>query len=265
MSQEYSRDRVLSLKGRCLLVVFLLCGVLHASPGCAAEQQNSIVLNGLWTRQETLLSVGVIGAAGLASLWDEDVHSEMRRSRSSSVNNLADGFDLLGHPATGLGASALLWGIGTWREDSVLAQTGQLAFEAVFLSQVATAAVKVGFGRHRPDVDEDAWSFRPLSFSGQRHSLSSAHTANAFALAGVLSSRSKKAWAPWLCYGLAGLVGVSRVYDDEHWLSDVMVGALIGELSARIAMRFHDDNPGFFVGPAVIGQDGYGLRIGARW
>ncbi len=246
-------------------MVLILCGIFHASPGCAEEQQNAVALDGLWTRQETLLSIGVVGAAGLASLWDEDFRSEMRRNRSSSIDHLADGFDLLGHPATGLGASALLWGVGTWRDDPHLAQTGQLAFEAVFLSQAATAVVKVGFGRHRPDADEDAWSFRPLSFSDPRHSLSSAHTANAFALAGVLSSRSRKTWTPWLYYGLAGLVGASRVYDDEHWLSDVMVGALIGELSARIAVRFHEDNPGYFFGPAPIGQDGYGLRVGARW
>lgn len=250
---------------RALLLGLMICGTFHFFPGVVQARQDALDLDGLWTRQETLLSLGVVGAAGLASLWDEDARRRVSKNRNSTLDDLSDGFDLIGHPLTGLSVSALMWTAGTWRDDHALAQTGQLAFEAVFLSQAATAVVKVGFGRHRPDEDDDAWSFNPMSFSDQRHSLSSAHTANAFALAGVLSRRSERSWAPWVYYGMAALVGASRVYDDEHWLSDVMVGALIGDLAARATFRFHQNNPGFFVVPGSVGSDGAGLRFNARW
>jgi membrane-associated phospholipid phosphatase len=40
-------------------------------------------------------------------------------------------------------------------------------------------------------------------------------------------------WVPPVAYGLATLVGLSRIYDNAHWASDVMAGAAIGFLSAK--------------------------------
>jgi membrane-associated phospholipid phosphatase len=37
-----------------------------------------------------------------------------------------------------------------------------------------------------------------------------------------------KLWVGILSYGLATGVGLSRVYDNVHWSSDVLVGAALG-------------------------------------
>ncbi|MDT8396933.1 MAG: phosphoesterase, partial [bacterium] len=39
---------------------------------------------------------------------------------------------------------------------------------------------------------------------------------------------------------LASLVGVSRAIEGEHWASDIVLGALVGELSGRLAVRYAD-------------------------
>ena len=51
----------------------------------------------------------------------------------------------------------------------------------------------------------------------------------AFSIATVLASTYKdKKWVAILSYSLAGLAGLSRLNVDEHWASDVFVGAVLG-------------------------------------
>ena len=41
---------------------------------------------------------------------------------------------------------------------------------------------------------------------------------------------------PYLtAYGVAGLVGVSRIIDQQHWLTDVVTGAVVGTTAAHVA------------------------------
>ncbi|MDO3379525.1 phosphatase PAP2 family protein [Geoalkalibacter halelectricus] len=236
-----------------------------AVPWVAAAEQGRFEDEGYWGRSETVLTLGVLSAAGIFSLFDEEVRREVQRRDRGTLDSLANGLDVFGHPATGLGLSAALWGAGIWRENPDLAETGQMAFEAVLVGQAATAALKYGVGRKRPDSREDAWSFKPFSFAGDHDSLPSGHTANAFALAGVLSRRGTQPWVPWAAYGMASLVGAARIQSDDHWLSDVVVGALVGELAARMVVRFHERNPDFFFGVGPVGYEGVGFRLAWSW
>ena len=44
----------------------------------------------------------------------------------------------------------------------------------------------------------------------------------------VATSYSKTIWVPILCYTFAGLTALSRVYQNDHWFSDVFVGSALG-------------------------------------
>ena len=67
-------------------------------------------------------------------------------------------------------------------------------------------------------------------------SFPSSHAANAFALAAVFAARRKR--LAILFYLLASLVGFSRIYLDRHFLSDVLVGAIIGLAWTAIVTRW---------------------------
>ena len=85
--------------------------------------------------------------------------------------------------------------------------------------------LKAVVGRDRPDEGTGTHAFHPFN-GGQ--SFPSGHTTQAFALASVISAHADQPWVSALSYGLAGLVGLSRVEQRHHFLSDVVAGGLIG-------------------------------------
>jgi len=72
-------------------------------------------------------------------------------------------------------------------------------------------------------------------------SMPSGHTAEAFLAATIVNKefRYKSPWYGIFAYALATTVGVYRVINDQHWESDVIVGAGIGILSANIVYATH--------------------------
>lgn len=72
-------------------------------------------------------------------------------------------------------------------------------------------------------------------------SFPSGHTAQAFAAAAMLSEEYgyRYKWVPYLSYGLASTVGVLRMANNKHYLSDVLVAAGIGILSTKAAYWTH--------------------------
>lgn len=73
------------------------------------------------------------------------------------------------------------------------------------------------------------------------NSFPSGHTAQAFAAATLLSEeyKDKLPWMPYAAYGLASSVGMLRMANNRHYISDVLLGAGIGILSMKVAYWTH--------------------------
>jgi len=72
-------------------------------------------------------------------------------------------------------------------------------------------------------------------------SLPSGHTTQAFAAATFLSEEYKARyhWMPYASYTVASSVGLLRVANNKHYISDVLVGAGIGYLAMKTAYWTH--------------------------
>ena len=165
-----------------------------------------------------------------------------------------------------------MYGVGRLAGWRPVADLGLHGTEAVVLSGAATALIKGLAGRARPYVslDTNAHDFRLARgfTSGGYASFPSGHTSAAFAAASVVTSESQRWWPhqTWLVapamYGGATLVGLSRMYNNAHWASDVVLGAAIGTFSGIKVVRYshgHSNNVidrtllGLHVVPAVNG------------
>ena len=133
---------------------------------------------------------------------------------------------------------------GDWRVIVPALSAGYLAGEIAGSSEIkgtilrAGAAVALATGISAGSSTPSAGTapirghleFRPFSGS---NSFPSGHTAAAFAIATAVADQTTDGWSDYLLYGAAGLTALSRINDNRHWTSDVLIGGLIGHLSAK--------------------------------
>jgi membrane-associated phospholipid phosphatase len=88
------------------------------------------------------------------------------------------------------------------------------------------------------------------------HSFPSGHTTSVFALATILALHSnKKRWGLFFLM-IAALVGYSRIYLGQHFLQDVVAGALLGTATGIIVYSFINFPGNFFKRKRSLQQDG---------
>ncbi len=71
------------------------------------------------------------------------------------------------------------------------------------------------------------------------HSFPSGHTSTAFTLALLLTFMLNKKWLSLLLPLLAFVVGYSRIYQAQHFVTDVWAGIMIGIISACLSFLFY--------------------------
>ena len=86
-----------------------------------------------------------------------------------------------------------------------------------------------------------AYHLKKRPDSGNNNSFPSGHTAQAFAAASFFSHEfgHRSVWYSIGAYAVASSVGVMRVLNDRHWLSDVFAGAGFGILSTNLVYATH--------------------------
>ena len=148
--------------------------------------------------------------------------------------------------ATSLGTLAApvsLYAIGLIRRDSKMQRTALLAGEAVGDAEVLTTVWKDATRRVRPAAVpsggnySDTWFESGGSFLRGSGSFPSGHTIAAFSVATVVARRyGNHRWVPYAAYGMAALVGFSRLSLCSHFLSDVFMGGALGYSISRFTV-----------------------------
>ena len=150
--------------------------------------------------------------------------------------------------ATGLG----IYVIGRIDGQRRVQALGLHSMESIALADLLAGGIKLMAGRQRPFIDiKNPYSFQLWrGFVGdQFRSFPSGHTVTAFAFASTLTRETQFWWphaAFWIgtvFYGGAGLVGVSRMYNNMHWASDVMAGAAIGTILGLKVVKYTHSHP----------------------
>ena len=189
-------------------------------------------------------SFGFWAAAGVsvaaAALLDERARTTTLDHRSGLATTFADAGNAMGtgrNIIAGLAITYLGARLTHHRRtaDAVLRVAAGYA-----VSNAMVGLLKPMVGRHRPDSTNDAWRFRPFSAQGAMHSFPSSHAVHAFSLATGLSIATRRSWVGALGYSGATVVAWSRLYDDQHWASDVTTSAVIGIATAATTMDWLD-------------------------
>ena len=225
-----------TISRRCVLSVAFLIGPLGVGCWSAAEVRAQECSSTVATCPSATSNIGLREAAffgmgiGALMILDEIVWQAVSDGRGSGGNMMMEPFRALGDGAAMalVSGGTLLAGLATGDED--LTRTGERLVATMALAAGAVHLTKFVFGRSRPGEGEGAWSFNPGTPGS---SFYSGHATMAFAMATALSEEIDHTAATVILYSAASLAGYSRMYDGQHWLSDVVAGAVMGIASAK--------------------------------
>jgi membrane-associated phospholipid phosphatase len=143
--------------------------------------------------------------------------------------------------------------------------------EAVVVGNVVSGALKIILGRARPYTSSDT---NPRNFgfgrglrSADYQAFPSGHATTAFAAAAAVAAETLEWWprSRWIfrpiLYGGAALVGLSRMYDDKHWASDVVMGAAVGTFAGLKVVRFNHTHVGNRLDRWLLGDSSAAAHI----
>jgi membrane-associated phospholipid phosphatase len=213
----------------------------------------------LFTWRDGVLAAGFVAATILTRPLDKRaailLQDSLRQANSiyqkssAIVRNIALPGSLIIGPA--------MYAAGRLTHTERLAQVGLHGTEALAVGFVTGSLLKDTFGRARPFVDTvapnpDDWQlFRGFHAGESYRSFPSGHSTAAFAAAAAVSAETSRWWPEVtyfgigpILYGGAAAVGLSRMYNNRHWASDVITGAMIGTFAGTKVVRYHRTHPG---------------------
>jgi membrane-associated phospholipid phosphatase len=256
-----------------LRVVVVLAAAAVTDPRLAGAQtpmpHDSVhAAKTLFTSRDALLAAGFVGLTVAMLPVDKSVALRLQNPTEQAnrfFQNAATDVRILGDPgAVIIGVS--MYGVGKVAGWKDVADFGFHTTEAIAVAGITTTFLKGVAGRARPFVSSDTnpgqFHFGRGFNKGSLQSFPSGHATAAFALASTVTSESQRWWPhqTWIVgpvmYTAATLVGLSRMYNNQHWASDVALGAAIGTFSGIKIVRYshgHSANPvdRFFLGASV--------------
>ena len=192
-----------------------------------------------------LPTLGVVGAtAGLIALDPHDAPYFRRTRTFDSFNNVVSSRNAIWGMAL---FPASVYALGLSRHDPYMQKTVQLSAESVVDSEILALVIRDVAQRVPPKDIAPAGDFSSSFFA--RHKgpfyvgnggFPSGHTIAAFSIATIFAERYRRhRWVPWVAYGLASLVGFSRITLQDHFPSDVFAGAALGFTISHFAVLRH--------------------------
>jgi membrane-associated phospholipid phosphatase len=236
-------------------LVLMVGFVAATSAPVAAQTSSPPPSKSLFTWQDAAMMGGfVIATAALAPV-DVAIANRLRDSTVQENRFIGTLAAVVRDVATPYSVviGVTLYGYGRLARDKKAASLGLHGTEALLIGQLAGMTLKGLFGRERPFVKRDPHSYEPARGFGrgseQYRSMPSGHTISAFAAAAAVTSETRRWWpgsdkyiGP-VMYGGAALAGVSRIYHNRHWATDVMMGAAIGTMAGIKVVRYTHAHP----------------------
>lgn len=182
-----------------------------------------------WKGNDLLLFGGTVATTALTMAFlDHGTREWIEDHQKTSLTKFSLSVTHLGEAPFLVGLSAVLYAGGEAFKNDGLRMTGLMGLESFCIAGIVVNGIKYLFARARPLSGEGPNSLHWFSFKNKQHAFPSGHSAAAFAVAAVIAGQSRNFLVGAVSYGLASLVAVSRVNNNEHWASDVLAGSIIG-------------------------------------
>jgi membrane-associated phospholipid phosphatase len=231
----------------------ILAGLVIAGPSAA---QSDSVGKTLFTRRDAGVAVAALAATAIISQFDPKIAAFFDDTSLAHVR-VGERFDhVFTHvnETTLTAAGILAYGVGRLVKSPAVTDIAFHTTEAVVTASLASQIIRGPLGRSRPHLtdNKDQYDFHWFQGFGQfdYRAFPSIHSSSGFAAATALVQETRrrrpaatKIVAPIL-YGLALTPGLSRMYLNQHWASDIFAGAVMGTVAGLKSVNYSHDHPG---------------------
>jgi membrane-associated phospholipid phosphatase len=208
-----------------------------------SQKQSDSTSTPPWVTKREMIGLGIslVATVAVAPL-DKPVAGEMKETdwqKDERLHSVTQALAFAGGPGPFLLGAGLFTG-GMISRSPTAYGAGERITESVVLAALLTGLGKGIAGRALPGVktsEEFEWARGFHHGNGPFVSFPSGHTAAAFAMASALTGEASY-WQPGaeryvgpIAYATASAIGLARVYQRVHWMSDLPLAAAIGTWS----------------------------------
>ena len=207
-----------------------------------------VVAPGRWKKKDWLIFGGASAAAALLVFTvDEPVQKFFQEHQGS---DFIDGMNKVLNPLEAMtvpvyfGAVPILYGLIAKSDRAK--KVGLEVLEAQLVTSVVHYPINWIASRVRPrdgGTYKDfnwIWTKNPSEWTDIDTSFPSGHAVLVYSSAAVIAAEyHDKKWVPPTIYAAASVIGVQRVAQNAHWVSDVFYGAVVGHFMTQTLVKEH--------------------------
>jgi PAP2 superfamily len=217
-----------------LVVVAISQLLLISNTATAQKDSVSVPTRESSPARAWIIPVGIVTSAAL----DPEMREWALHTHSRSLDRLAKSVNPLGTARILVPGMALTYVGALITRDEPLA-TGTLNTAVAYIaSDLVESVLKPVIGRERPHVEGDSHRFHLLTANGDWHSFPSAHVAHITSIAQAISMQTQSSSLTAACISLVALMAWDRVYEDQHWTSDVTATIALSSIISSAAVRW---------------------------
>jgi hypothetical protein len=235
-SRATSRATVLSLlwimHSRVVVIVgclVLLSRTLSAQKDSASRSSRKGVSPRTWI---------VPAVLGISVAFDQEAREGALGTHTRSLDHLAKVVNPLGTAGRLVPAMAIVY-LGALTTHRQSLATGTLNTVAGYAAaDLVESVLKPIVGRERPHAEGNSRRFHPFTANGDWHSFPSAHVSHIASIVEAVSQQTHSTSVSAVGDVLIALVGWDRVYEDQHWASDVVTTVALSSLVSGATVRW---------------------------
>ena len=175
---------------------------------------------------------------GISVAFDQEAREGALATHTRSLDRLAKLVNPLGTARRLVPGMAIVYlgALGT-HNDGLARGTINTAAGYV-AADVVESLLKPIVGRERPHVEGNSRRFRPFTGKGDWHSFPSAHVSHIASVVEAVSQQTQSTSISAVGDVLIALVGWDRVYEDQHWASDVVATVALSTIVGGATVRW---------------------------
>lgn len=241
-----------------VIICFLWCP-------CKAQEKNNLKRFGHWFVKDPvsffkdfgtneLIGAGLTGVTAYSLTYLDRKNSiDFQNSFSESVylSKIKD----TGQPLYAGAFAATVFGSSLLTDNKKFQDAAFTSLQAVIYNHITVGALKFAFSRARPRENKGPHDFD--FFNGEHTSFPSGHTSTAFAVVTPWVMYYNRP-AMYSLYAIPISVGIERLAEGDHWLSDVTTATIIGTYWGYYLSKKHMNivNDNIDISPLTFGKGG---------